>query len=185
VAVSDEVCPFDDDQSFAADITLDFGSVFQFDEVGGGEVALDIALNDDISCFDFGLDVGPGGDIECSLGDDLSLEGTEDLDPLFKSELPFEFGIRANNGLCVAFVHGTGLPVGSLRCLIITGVIHDFPDPSIRFTFGLIMVGMTTQASISIIFFQEFFGGIDEFVHAEWFVEIDIDTQGVCIDFVA
>ncbi len=57
-----------DGEGLGLDVADDFGAGLEFDAVGGGEVAVDLAVNDDGGGFDFGLDAGVFTDGEIAVG---------------------------------------------------------------------------------------------------------------------
>lgn len=67
-----------DRQRFGSDIANDFGTGLEVDAVGGGHVAMNLAVNDNRSSFDFGLEAGVFAHGQIAFGSDFAFDFTID-----------------------------------------------------------------------------------------------------------
>lgn len=63
-----------DRESFGADVTNHLGAGLEFDAFGCGEIAVDLAVNDDGSGFDFGADASVFADREIAVRGDFAFD---------------------------------------------------------------------------------------------------------------
>ena len=64
-----------DDEFVGADIPKELGGVANLDGLGGGDVALNLAADDDLGGVNLGLDDGVRADGEGALGNDFAFKG--------------------------------------------------------------------------------------------------------------
>lgn len=82
-----------DRESLCFDVADDFATGLEFDAVGGGDVAVNFAVNHDSRGFDFGFDPGVFTDSEVSLRVDFTFNFTIDHKVIGKFDDTFDFHV--------------------------------------------------------------------------------------------
>ena len=82
-----------DGEGLGLDVADDFGAGLEFDAVGGGEVAVDLAVDDDGGGFDFGLDAGVFTDGQVAIGGDFALDFAIDDEVVGEFDGAFDFDV--------------------------------------------------------------------------------------------
>jgi hypothetical protein len=79
------------------DVTDDFRAGFEFDAVGGGEIAMDLAVNDHRGGFDFRFDTGVLTDDEVALGENFTVDFSVHHEVIGELDDAFDFHIRGQH----------------------------------------------------------------------------------------
>lgn len=129
---------FRDDKPVGADVAKELSIFADLDRLGGGEIALDLAANDDLGGLDFRFDDGFRPDVEGALGDDLTLKGAVEFKRAVEGEGAFDFHlIRDQSGAaCGPEVSRTLL--GNLG--IVKGGFHGFGFTAVGTTEHIYMI---------------------------------------------
>ena len=84
-------------EGLGLDIADDFGARLEFDAVGGGEIAVHLAVDDDGRGFDLRLDTGVLADSEIAVGVDFTFDFTIDDKVIGEFDGAFDFNVGGKN----------------------------------------------------------------------------------------
>jgi len=98
IGASTEDCGFSDNKFCSLHIAKEFSFVAHLDRLGGGDVPLHLALEDNFGRMNFGLDHGFGADREGALGENFT----------FKSAVEFEGAIERKSSLDLDLIGNHG-----------------------------------------------------------------------------
>jgi hypothetical protein len=100
-----------DRQGLGFQVTNDFGTGLEVDAVGGGHVAMDLAIDDDGAGFDFRFEAGVFADRKVSVGIDFAFDPAIDHQVIGEFHGAFDFHIRGKH-----VAGGGGRGTGGSRC---------------------------------------------------------------------
>ena len=106
---------FGDNELVGADIPEELGVVANLDGFGGGDVALNLATDDDLGCVDFGLDHGFRANGQGALGDNFAFKGAVELEGAIKGEGAFDFDLIRDQGGATGRFDAGSTHLGGLR----------------------------------------------------------------------
>ena len=106
---------FGDDELVGADVAEELGVIADLDGFGGGDVALDLAADDDLGGVDFGLDDGLRADGEGALGKNFAFKGAVKLKRTVEGEGALDFDLVGDEGGAAGGFDAGGAHLGSLR----------------------------------------------------------------------
>jgi hypothetical protein len=89
---------FIDNQLAGGEIAFVSGGLFELDAIGGGEIAADIALDNDAGRLDIRLHLGFPRDVQSAAGVDFAFEPPHEPEPFFEGDFSLESCIRADDG---------------------------------------------------------------------------------------
>ena len=102
-----------DGEGLGLDVADDFTAGLELDAVGGGDIAVDLTINDDGCGFDFRLDAGVFADGEAAVGVDFTFDFAIDDEVVGEFDGAFDFDIRGED---VASGCGCGTHRSGGRC---------------------------------------------------------------------
>lgn len=106
-----------DRERLGLDVTDDLSTGLQFDPFGGGEIAVNLAIDDDGSGFDFSADAGVLADGEIAIRGDFSLDLAVNDEIIGEFDGSFDFDIRRENVAGWPWSGATGCCLGLLRAI--------------------------------------------------------------------